>query len=92
MTTIQDQYTELLKQGQDTALSTLKTFNRTFERAFGQLPAAGLTTLGKVVDDVYDFAGQVLDAQRYFARQIITDSAGTAEKVRSAAAQRAKAA
>ncbi|MGD0698339.1 MAG: hypothetical protein ABSA02_00470 [Trebonia sp.] len=82
MTTIQEQYAELLKQGQDEALSALKAWNRTVRRAFGQLPTTGLTSAGQMIDEFYDFRAHVLDAQREFAKQFIATSTTAAEKVR----------
>jgi len=90
MATFQEQYAELLKQGQDDALAALKTWNRTIQRAFGQLQTTGLTSAQQVIDEVYDFAAHVLDAQREFAKQLIATSTTAAEKVRDGMAQTAE--
>ena len=89
MATIQDQYTELMKQGQDASLAVLKTWTRTFQEAFSQLPTSGLKSPEQVIDQVYDFAGYVLNAQRDLAKQLIATSTAAAEKVRNGASHTA---
>ena len=66
VTTIQEQYSELVKQGQDA----------------GQLSGSGLISPNQVIDQVFDFAGQVLNAQRDFAKQLVATSTSMAEKAR----------
>jgi hypothetical protein len=87
MTTIQEQYAELIKQGQDAALAALKTWNRTFQQTFGQLPVPGRVSPDQVIDQVFDFAGQVLNVQRDVAKQLVAASAAAAEKVRDGVSQ-----
>jgi hypothetical protein len=92
MATIQDQYAELIKQGQEASLAALETWNRTFQQAFSQLPTPGFVRPDQVIDQVFDFAGQVLNAQRDFAKQVVATSTAAAEKVRDSVAQTAAAA
>jgi len=87
MTTIQDQYTELLKQGQDAALAALETWKKTFQQALGQLPHPGPINPEHVIDQVYDFAGHLLNAQRDLAKQVLATSTTAADKVRESVAQ-----
>ena len=47
MATIQEQYAELLKRGQDDALAALKAWNRTVQRAFRQVPTTGPTSASR---------------------------------------------
>jgi hypothetical protein len=82
MATIQEQYAELIKQGQDAALAALETWNRTLEQAFGQLPVPGRVSPDQVIDQVYGFAGHVLTAQRDFAKQLVATGTAVAETVR----------
>jgi hypothetical protein len=89
MTTIQEQYAELIKQGQDAALAALKTWNRTFQQTVGQLPVPGRVSPDQVIDQVFDFAGQVLNVQRDLAKQLVAPSTATAEKVRDGVSQAA---
>ena len=87
MTTIQDQYAELIKQSQDASIAAIETWNRTAQQAFGQLPTSGLPSPEQAIDQVYDFAGHVLNAQRDFAKQVLATSTAAAEKVREGVAQ-----
>ena len=82
MTTIQDQYTELLKQGQDATLAALETCKKTFQQTLGQLPHPGPVSPEHVIDQVYDFAGHLLNAQRDLAKQILATSTAAAGKAR----------
>jgi hypothetical protein len=92
MTSIQDQYTDLIKQSQEASQAAIETWNRTIQQAFGQLPTPSFGSPEQVIDQVYDFAGQVLNAQREFAKQVIATGTAAAEKVRDSVAQNAAAA
>ncbi|HXP55352.1 MAG TPA: hypothetical protein VN847_10365 [Streptosporangiaceae bacterium] len=86
MATVQEQYAELIKQSQDASIAAIETWNRTIQQAFGQLPTAAPINPEQVIDQVYDFAGQVLSAQRDFAKQVIATGTAAAEKVRDSVA------
>ena len=86
MATVQEQYAELIKQSQDASIAAIETWNRTIQQAFGQLPTATPINPEQVIDQVYDFAGQVLSAQRDFAKQVIATGTAAAEKVRDSVA------
>ena len=86
MATVQEQYAELIKQSQDASIAAIETWNRTIQQAFGQLPTAAPMNPEQVIDQVYDFAGQVLSAQRDFAKQVIATGTAAAEKVRDSVA------
>jgi hypothetical protein len=87
MATIQEQYAELIKQGQDASLAAIESWTRTFQQVFGQLPTSGLISPEQVIDQVYDFAGHVLNAQRDFSKQLLATSTAAAEKVRDGMSQ-----
>ena len=59
MATVQEQYAELFKQGQDAALSALQTWNHSIQQAASHLPT-GLPSAEQAIDQFYDFAGQIL--------------------------------
>lgn len=84
MATIEEQYADLLTQTQDEALTALGTWNRTVRRTLRQLPATGLTSMGELVDEAYEYASQVLDARRKFAKQLIATGAAAVEAVEKA--------
>jgi hypothetical protein len=87
MTTIQEQYSELIKQGQDASRVAIETWTQTFQQAAGQLSGSGLIRPDQVIDQVFDFAGQILNAQRDFAKQLVATSTAAAAKVREGVAQ-----
>ena len=89
MTTIQEQYSELIKQGQDASRVALETWTQTFQQAAGQLSGSGLIRPDQVIDQVFDFAGQVLNAQRDFAKQLVATGTAMAEKARDGVSQAA---
>ena len=80
MTTAQEQYTEIVKQGQEAVRTAVDTWTRTVQDTFGQLPT---TRAGRrptqVIDQVYDFAGKLLDAQRDFAKHLVATAPPRAE-------------
>jgi hypothetical protein len=87
MTTIQEQYSELLKQGQDASRAAIETWTQTFQQAAGQLSGPGLISPDQVIDQVFDFAGRVLDAQRDLAKQLVATSTTMAETARDGVSQ-----
>jgi hypothetical protein len=89
MTTIQEQYSELIKQGQDASRAAIETWTQTFQQAAGQLSGSGLISPDQVIDQVFDFAGQVLNAQRDFAKQLVATGTAMAEKARDGVSQAA---
>jgi hypothetical protein len=89
MTTIQEQYSELIKQSQDASRAAIETWTQTFQQAAGQLSGSGLISPNQVIDQVFDFAGQVLNAQRDFAKQLVATGTAMAEKARDGVSQAA---
>ena len=89
MTTIQEQYSELIKQGQDASRVAIETWTQTFQQAVGQLSSSGLIRPDQVIDQVFDFAGQILNAQRDFAKQLVATGTAMAEKARDGVSQAA---
>ncbi|HEY2278702.1 MAG TPA: hypothetical protein VGI00_10125 [Streptosporangiaceae bacterium] len=87
MTTIQEQYSELIKQSQDASRAALETWTQTFQQAAGQLSGSALIGPNQVIDQVFDFAGQVLNAQRDFAKQLVATGTVIAEKARDGASR-----
>jgi hypothetical protein len=90
MATVQEQYAELIKQSQDASIAAIETWNRTVQQAFGQLPTAVPFNPEQVIDQVYDFAGQVLNAQRDFAKQVVATGTAAVAKAREGVTQTAE--
>jgi hypothetical protein len=88
MSSVQEQYTQVVQQSQEAVLAAVDSWTRTVQDAAGRLPipqtAADPT---KVIDQVFDFAEKMLEMQRDFAKNLVKTSASTVE----AAAKRATA-
>lgn len=86
MATAQEQYTEMVKQSQDAVLTAVDTWTRTVQDAFAQLPTASSRVApDQVIDQVYDFAGKVLDMQRDFAKNVLHSTATVTDSLRDTA-------
>ena len=82
MSTIQEQYTEFAKRGQDASFAVLDAWTRSVQDAAIQLPSVtSQAAAQQVIDQVFDFAGSVLDVQRKFAKELVSSSASVAEDV-----------
>ena len=65
------QYTDTFKQTQDTMIAAFDAWTQAFQQGLGQLPGAGAVDPQQVIDQVFDFATMVLNAQRDFAKQLV---------------------
>lgn len=91
MATVQEQYTEIVKQSQDAVLSAVDTWTRTVQDAFGQVPTP--TTQvdpSDVIDQVFEFATKLLAMQRDFAHNLVKTSSAATDALRQGAAQTAE--
>jgi hypothetical protein len=84
MSTPQDQYAETFKQTQDTMLAAFNAWTQAFQQGFGQLPGTVPVDPQQVIDQVFDFATMVLNAQRDFAKQLVATSTAAADSLKSA--------
>lgn len=82
MTNAQEQYTEIVKQSQDAVKTAVDTWTRTVQDAFGKLPTTAPVDANQVIDQVFDFAGNLLNAQRDFAKHLVSTSAAAADTIR----------
>ncbi|HEX2362973.1 MAG TPA: hypothetical protein VHI11_12940, partial [Jiangellaceae bacterium] len=77
MTNLTDQYTEMVQQSQDAVRAAVDNWTKTVQQAIGQLPTASAASfaapydVNTVVDQVFDLAEKVLEAQRDFAKNLI---------------------
>jgi hypothetical protein len=83
MSTPQDQYAETFKQSQDTVLAAFDAWTHAFQQGFGQLPGAVPVDPQQVIDQVFDFAAMVLNAQRDFAKQLVATSTAATQSLKS---------
>ncbi len=84
MSTPQQQYAETFKQTQETALAAFDAWTNAFQQGFGQLSGAAPVDPQQVIDQVFDFATMLLNAQREFAKQLVATSSAAAESIKSA--------
>ncbi|HEX4248434.1 MAG TPA: hypothetical protein VH008_11270 [Pseudonocardia sp.] len=89
MTSTQEQFVDFAQRGQETLIKavrewadTAQAYTRTFAAAQPELPAAR-----DVVNNVFDFAEQVLRSQRELATSLVAAGAEVAEATRAATEQ-----
>jgi hypothetical protein len=80
MPSVQEQYTQVVQQSQEAVLAAVDSWTRTVQDAAGRLP---VTPSGadptKVIDQVFDFAGKMLEMQRDFAKNLVKTSASAVD-------------
>ena len=67
-----EQYTESLKKSQEAVLDAIQAWTKSAQNAFS-VPTAGLAGQAnpdQVIDQVFDFAEQMLAVQRQFAKNM----------------------
>lgn len=83
MSNPQDQYVESFKQTQDTMKAAFNAWTQAFQQGFGQLPGGVPVDPQQVIDQVFDFATMMLNAQRDFAKQLVATSTAAAESLKN---------
>jgi hypothetical protein len=83
MSSPQDQYVEAFKQTQDTMRAAFDAWTHAFQQVFGQLSGGAPVNPQQVIDQVFDFATMLLNAQRDFAKQLVATSTAAAESIKS---------
>jgi hypothetical protein len=82
MTTLQEHYTAIARQGQEASLAVIEAWTRSFQDVAARLPEVpGQFDANQVIDRVFDFAVTVVDVQRDFAKQLVSTSVSVAEDV-----------
>ena len=75
----QDKSLESLRQSQTAVLDVVETWAKAVEGSVQDLPAipvaSSLPTPEEIIKTSYDFAGKVLEAQRDFAKKLVSASA-----------------
>ena len=89
MTTLQDQYTETIKQGQETVAGAVEAWTRTVQDAWGQFPT---TNPVEAIDGFYATTGRLLDVQRDLVKGLVHTASTFADTVRNEARKAADAA
>ena len=93
MTTWTEQYTDIVQQSQEAARTAVDNWTKTVQQGMGQLPKTGASfDADSVVDQVFDLAEKVLEAQRDLAKKLIATSTAASEDFAAQATEAAKAA
>jgi hypothetical protein len=73
MTAPEDQFMQVARQGQEAISTAMRTWTETFQTMIGGANPAqsGLPSPQQVLDNVFDFAEQLLASQRAFATRVL---------------------
>ena len=85
MSTPQDQFTKIAKQGQDAVTGAVRTWADAVQRLSGQ-PGASVPDMTAVVDNAFDLAERLLATQREFTKSVLQAVATSTGNVTEAAA------
>ena len=93
--TLQNQYFETLRSGQEVLSNAIDEWAKSAKQAWGDRPDASIPAFStlkpaEAVDQVFDFAGEALQAQRRlldFAAEILETQRQLAKSVTEAAAE-----
>ena len=96
-TSLTEQYTEMVQQSQEAVRTAVDNWTKTVQQAMGQLPSAAAPIaapydVNTVIDQVFDLAEKVLEAQRDFAKNLIATSTAAGEAFTKGATEAAEAA
>lgn len=87
MSSPQEQFAESLRTGQEAVMQAVQSWTKSAESAFGSSPeVSGQFDPNEVIDQVFNFAEQMLEAQREYAKTLAATAASIAETARKDAA------
>jgi acetyl-CoA carboxylase carboxyltransferase component len=83
----QEQYTEVLQSSQQAVIGALDSMSKAAQQAFSVVPNAPIAPVDptEVIDQVFDFAGQLLESQRAFAKSLTQASNQMGDNLRTQA-------
>jgi len=76
---VQEQYTETIKQGQEAFAGAVDSWTRTVQDAWGRFPVADPF---EAIDRFYATTGRLLDAQRDLVKGLVRTTTSLADSVR----------
>ena len=84
MTSVQDTYTQTLRSGQDAVVKAFEQWTDIAKGAWGATPGVGTPEVDpqQVIDQVFDFAEQMLALQREFAKSLAAKAASATQAAR----------
>jgi hypothetical protein len=74
MSTPQEQYIESLRNGQQAVVQAMEAWSKAAQKAFGASNASASSTPDMIIDQVFDFAEQMLAMQRRFAKAVASSA------------------
>lgn len=81
--TIQDQYLDSFRQTQETWAGVVEYFTKDLQRTFEQpFNPFAVVDPNETIDQIFDFWEKSLEVQRDIAKQLVTSTIATTEKVR----------
>ncbi len=82
--TIQEQYTNTMRQGQEAWAGAMQSLTENAQNVFGPSDKTfGMIDPNAAIDQVFDFWKQTLEVQRDMTKQLVGATVATSEKVRS---------
>lgn len=84
MSTPNDRFNEIARQGQDALAGAVRTWADSVQRLTGQWSERQAPDVSAVVDNVFDFAERLLQTQRDFTKTLLQASTSSAGSVTTA--------
>ncbi|GAA4981499.1 hypothetical protein [Kineococcus glutinatus] len=89
-TTLQEQYLQVVQQGQDAVLDAVSSWNKTVQDAAGTWPTWPVQVdPAQVVDQVFEFTHKLITLQHQFAKGLVERSSSLTENLAHTAADAA---
>ena len=83
MSSPQEQFADSLRTGQEAVMQAVQSWTKSAESAFGSSPdVTAQFDPNEVIDQVFNFAEQMLQAQREYAKTLAATAASIAEATR----------
>lgn len=84
MTSPQDKYADAMRTGQEAVVEAFESWTRSAQSALQNVPGVSQSQVPpqQVIDQVFDFAGKLLEVQRDFAKSLAVSAASAAESAR----------
>lgn len=84
MTSPQDKYADVMRSSQEAVVEAFESWTKNAQNAMTGVPGVGSSPVPpqEVIDQVFDFAGKLLEVQRDFAKSLASTAAAAAQSAR----------
>lgn len=84
MTSPQDKYADVMRSSQEAVVEAFESWTKNAQNAMTSVPGMGSAPVPpqEVIDQVFDFAGKLLEVQRDFAKSLASTAASAAQSAR----------